>query len=175
MAVNAYVPTPNQGSIVLSDGTGTPVTLTLPYTRGDLQISGLPGGAFLNETVDIEARGQHICTAYGARRYPSITFTAWFAGEAGSAPASIQAFLTKNTPYTANVSTFGSGSQRVYAVDLTVNIEMSNFGGSDWSTTFNDCVCTEWSFSEGAEGATVSFTVSVKGAITGDLDLAQFS
>ena len=48
-AESSYIKTNISGTIVLSDGTGTPVTLTLAYERGDLAISPLQEK--LNELV----------------------------------------------------------------------------------------------------------------------------
>lgn len=170
MALSDFVRNDTMGTIVLTDGTGTPVTLTVAYDMGDVAISGL-GGEDLNETNDYESRGNYISSAAGARRYPQITFSAFFTGESATTPGSPQAFLMKQTPYTANVSTKGAG--RRYMVDFTLNIEGTEFGADDWSTTFHDCVCMEASFGEARDGNKFSFTLSCKGEVTGSMALDE--
>ena len=170
MALADFVRNDTHGTITLSDGTGTPVTLAVAYDKGDVSISGL-GGEDLNENVDFEARGHFISSAAGARKYPQITFSAFLVGEAASAPGSVQAFLMKQTPYTANVSTFGAG--RRYAVNFTLTIDGASFGADDWSSTFHDCLVQEVGFGESRDGDSFSFTLSCKGEVTGSLALDE--
>jgi hypothetical protein len=171
MAISDFAKTAKHGRIVLTDGTGTPVSLSVAYDKGDVAFSGL-AGEDLNESVDIEARGAYISTAAGARRYPQVTFTAYLTGEGASAPGSVQAFLLKQAPYTANISTLGSG--RRYAVNFRLIVEGTDFGdAADWDTVFHDCVPIDTSFSESMDGDSFSFTLSCKGEITGSLALDE--
>lgn len=171
MAISDYVKTAVHGSFTLADGTGTPVTLTAAYDLGDVAISGLSGPK-LNEVMTFERRGKIISSAHGARRYPQITFSGYLTGEGASAPGSIQAFLMKATPYTANISTLGAG--RVHAVKFTLNVEGTDFGdAADWSVVCNHCVPVETAFSEAMDGNKFSFTLQVLGSITGSLAASE--
>jgi hypothetical protein len=172
MALNDFRASAVHGSIVLADGTGTPVTLTSLYDLGDIAVTGLSGPK-ANEVVHHQRRGKYVSSSYGARRFPQLTFSNMFVGETSSAPGSVAAFAAQATPYTANVSTLGSG--RVYAVKITVNIEMSDFSGTDWSTVFNSCVLIDRGMTESMEGNTVNLTFEVMGSITGDITYAQIS
>jgi len=171
VAISDFVKTAVHGSFTLSDGTGTPVTLTAAYDRGDVAISNL-SGPYLNEVVNHERRGNYVSSSYGARRYPSITFSAYLTGEGASAPGSLHAFLMRATPYGSNVSTLGSG--RVYAVKFTLNIEGTDFGdAADWSAVFNNCIPTDVSLTEAMDGNVLSMTLQCVGAITGSLTAAE--
>ena len=164
-----------QGSISFADGSGVPVTLSdVDYTRGDIAITGLGSSDDLNESIVVKARGRNIGVVAGDRVDPQITFSAFFMGESLSTPGSIQAFLRRQAPYTANVSTLGAG--RRYAVNCTITIEQSDFtaGASDWSTTFHDCILTDISINEDRGGTYVSFTLLIFGEITGSIELDTF-
>lgn len=173
MAISDFVKNSCHGSLTLADGTGTPVTLPVLYDLGDIAVTGLSGPR-LNEVQDFERRGKYISSAYAGRRYPTFTMSAYLTGEGASAPGSLQAFLFQGTPYTANISTLGSG--RVYAVKATLTIEGTDFNdAADWSTIFNNCVPTDTGFGEAMDGDKFTFSLSVKGAITGSLAAAQIS
>lgn len=173
MSTSDFVKSNVHGSFTLSDGTGSPVTLTAAYDLGDVNISGL-SGPYLNDVVHHERRGKYLSSSYGQRRYVSIAFSCYLTGEGAAAPGSLQAFLGKRTPYTANISTLGSG--RVYAVKFTLNIEGTDFGDSaDWSSVFNHCIPTDMGLSEAADGDKFSITLTCVGTITGDLAAAQIS
>lgn len=163
-APSSYVKTAVMGSITLADGTGTPVTLAVPYTRGDLTIG--PLGARLNETVKVEARGKFLSAAYGNRVYPQLSFSAWLPNIVGSsttAPGTLAEFVAGLGSYAANVSTLGSGHPM--AVKLTWTIEGTNFGDTaDETVACDDCICSV-SITEGMEGNTIAVTAEVLGTI----------
>ena len=165
MALADFVRTHVHGSFILADGTGSPVTLPSLFDLGDVAFSGL-SGPNLNEVDTHERRGNWVSDSYGKRRYPQITFTSFLTGEGAAAPGSVQAFLTKGTPYGSNVSVQGVG--RVYAVKFTLNIEGSDHGADDWSSVFNNCVPIDLGFGEGDEDLW-SITLECKGAITGSI------
>lgn len=172
MALADFVRNHVHGSFVLADGTGTPVTLTSLYDLGNVSITGLSGPK-LNEVMTYQRRGNWVSDAYGDRRFPQITFTSFLTGEGAAAPGSVQAFLTRSTPYTANVSVQGTGTARVYAVSFRLDIEGSDAGADDWSTTFANCVPIDLSFGEAGDGDKFSFTLECKGAITGSLAASE--
>jgi len=172
VALNDFVPTGVQGTLTLIDGTGSPVSLVVPHCLADVALSGVEGGK-LNSVVDFESRGEYISSAHGGRIYPELSWSCHFVGEAAAAAGSAQAFLTRNTPYTANVSTLGSGTSRVYGVTARWAVEMSDFGGTDWSTDFLKCVPKGITLTESMDGYKLSFTLSIKGGSTGSLVLSE--
>lgn len=170
MSISDFHRTDVHGSFSLADGTGTPVELTSLYDMGDVNVSGLSGPK-LNEVKPHFRRGKWKSDSYGERRLVTITFTSKLTGEGAAAPGSVQAFLTKSTPYTANVSVQGAGANRVYAIDFTLDIEDDD--GADWSTTFANCVPIDLSFGEGPDGDIFSITLECRGAVTGSLAASE--
>lgn len=171
MSLSDFVRNHVHGSFALIDGTDpAPVQLQSLYDLGDVQISGL-SGPFLNEVQEYERRGEYVSDAYSNRRYPEITFTSYHTGEGAAAPGSVQAFLTKSTPYGNNVSVQGTG--RVYAVKFVLHIEGSDHGADDWDTTFNNCVPIDMSFGESGDGDKWSITLRCRGAVTGSIEADQ--
>lgn len=163
-APSSYIKTAALGSLTLSDGTGTPVTLVVPYTRGDLTIGPLPPK--LNELVKIEARGDFISAAYGARVYPQIAFSAWLPNVVGSdttAPGTLAEFAAGLGAYAANISALGSGHPM--AVNVTWTVEGSNFGDSADETVVCNKVFLVVNIAEGMEGNTISVTGEVLGTV----------
>jgi hypothetical protein len=163
-APSSYVKTAAMGTITLADGTGTPVTLVVPYTRGDLTIG--PLGPRLNELVKIEARGDFVSAAYGNRIYPQLSFSAWLPNVVGSsttAPGTLAEFAAGLGSYAANISTLGSGHPM--AVKVTWTIEGTNFGDSADETVVCNSVYLTVSLTEAMDGNTISVTGEVLGTV----------
>lgn len=164
-APSTYVKNAIHGALSLSDGTGTPVTLTVSYDKGDLQLNGL--GAVLNDLVHISRRGKYVSSAHGARRYPTVSFSMFatnVVGSSSSAPGSVTEFLTGKGAYSANISTLGSG--RPMAVKLTLTIEGSNFGDTaDETIVMNNVLVETINFNEAEDGNTISFEGTVLGSV----------
>jgi hypothetical protein len=171
MAVSEYAKTDIHGSITLSDGTGTPVTLALSYDMGDLSITGL--AEKLNEVTAIQRRGKHVSLAHGARTYPSVSFSAIMTQfTEASAPGTLADFILRRAAYSANISTTNAGG--VYTIDIVLTIEGTDFSdAADHTVTLTDVACTL----DFAEGAPNSFSISgqVYGAVTGDLATTEIS
>jgi hypothetical protein len=74
MAFDTVVRHDTDGSITLLDGTGTPVTIVVPFTQGDLTIDGLSKD--LREVVAYQSRGTLHSIRYGDKTFPTVTFTA---------------------------------------------------------------------------------------------------
>ncbi len=164
-APSTYVKHNTHGAITLADGTGIPVTLALVYDRGDLKIDGL--GQKLNEPVHVTRRGKYVSTAFGARRFPSISFSAWctnWVGSSTTAPGSVLEFVTGAGAYSANISTLGTG--RPMAVKLTLAIEGTNFGDStDESVVANNVMITSIAWEESETGNVLTFTGEILGTV----------
>lgn len=178
-APSSYVKTAVMGSLTVLDGTGSPVSLVVPYTRGDLSIG--PLGPKLNEPVKIGARGKHLSVAYGARVYPTVSFSAWLPNITGTdavAPGTLMEFLAGLGAYSANISTSGTGAPMT--IDLKWTIEGTNFGDTaDETITANDVFCTV-TITEAMEGNSVAISGEILGPIvtansSGTITYAQIS
>lgn len=62
------------GSIVISDGTGSPLSVTVDFDQGDFSISGLKDQ--LKDTTTYQSRGTLHSVRHTARTFPTISFTA---------------------------------------------------------------------------------------------------
>lgn len=180
MSVSGFVKNNTMGVITLIDGTTpTAIELALAFDRGDLNLSG-PLKSVLNENVAVERRGRFINTVHGNRVYPQLSFSCWISAfqDSGTAPGNIWTWIQRTTgsAYAANVSTLGTGSLVPFACNLKYDLEGTDVGDSgDHTFTCADVELVIDSFTEAAEGCSVSISGVVRGAITGDLEMAQLA
>lgn len=161
---STYVRGFTSGSMVVKDGTGTPVSHTVTLDWGNTVIGPLADK--LNVVKPVERRGNIVTLLHGERFYPTITFSAWYSSvdEDGTAPGSLLEMLTKTGSYAANISTMGTG--RPYTVDIVLSLEGTDFGdGADETVTLNDVYCTVNNLSETAEGNQIAITGTIYGSI----------
>jgi hypothetical protein len=170
MALDSFVKSDVEGTITLSDGTGTPVTMVLAFDQGDLSITGLK--QTLNETEKYERRGRLKSVGPGSRIYPSLSFSAMVHQFTDATASVLSDFVLKANKYSGNVSTLGT-SHPVYALKVTFDLEGTDFGGADSQVILDDVVMTM----DFAEGRPSSFSIAgeVLGAVTGDLAASEIS
>ena len=105
MALSTVVKHFTDGSITLKDGTGTPVTLAVALSVGDLTISGMETDT-LGRTVNAyETRGVLRSLRRGARVYPTVSFSCQLADITDGTDNTLFDFLLKRGSYASNVST----------------------------------------------------------------------
>jgi hypothetical protein len=155
MALDSFVKSDLEGSIVLTDGAAN--TMTLAFDMGDLSISNLK--ETLNEGLQYERRGRFKSAGLGARIYPSGTFSAMVHQFSDATADVLSDFVLKNGKFAANQSTYGA-THPVYAINITLNIEGTSFGGD--------------SLTEGRP-STFSISFTSTGAVTGDLAAAEIA
>ena len=148
---NAY------GEITLSDGTEPPVTLTVPYDKGDFSLDGIK--SMLNEEVVLESRGRYIATLPGARVYPSLGFSMFMPGVA----AEVVSFLTGTGVYSANISTLGATDAFMH-VNCALKLRKSLAGGTDETLTMTHC-SSGTNLSEANDGNTLASSLNCRGTI----------
>lgn len=172
MAASTVIKNFTDGQLTIKDGTGTPITLVVPYEQGNFSLTGL--NRKLRNVVAYESRGSRLSVRHTTRNYPAFSFSAFMAQfNAGAAAATVLDALLKGTgtTFAAAVSTLGAAAD-VYTVDLAFSVEGTDFGDSaDPTFTLEDCHCSiDW-----AEGDPNAFTITgtVYGAITGDITLAE--
>jgi len=128
----------NDGSITFSDGTGTPVTMSVPYTTGDLSIDGL--AETQNEVVAYETRGTLNSVRHTARTYPSGSLSFQIADFTDATVDTAIDFALKQNKFSTNTSTL---STDVYAFDIILTVEGTDFGdAADETITMTDCHVT---------------------------------
>ena len=72
-APGAFIANFTHGTLIIKDGTGTPLTLTLTLDEGSFSLSGL--GNTLREIAAYETRGALRGLAQTTRTYPTGSFT----------------------------------------------------------------------------------------------------
>jgi hypothetical protein len=164
MAASVIIKHFTDGTITLKDGTGSPVTLAVPFSAGDLSLSGLAQDALGRATNAYESRGALNSLRRGAREYPTVSFSAHMADISDGSNTTIVDFLRKKGAYAANVSTTAATGD-VYTVDIVLTVEGTDFGdASDHTVTMEDVDCRI----DISEGEPNTFTVNgtVYGTIT---------
>lgn len=160
MAVSQIFKHDQDGVISLADGTGTPVTLTVPFTNGDFSLSGL--GRTHAELVKYQTRGgKGECFRYGAKTYPTGSFTAVLTElSAAATDIVLLDFVRKTGTCASNVSTLGTSTNVVYTIDITLTIEGTDNGdAADHTIVLTDCHCTA-DLTEGTpDSVTINFEV----------------
>ena len=173
MAKSTVVKTNVMGTLTGTDNTpSTPLTYACTFDMGDFSLSGLQDG--LREVVAHEAKGQFLGLSYGARVYPSFSFSAKVAQFSDSASGTLTDFVLRTTgsEYAAAVSTSGAG--RPFTTTWTFVMEGTGVGDdADHTVTLADCHLSA-EFSEG-DSNSLSISGVVYGAITGDLAQSEVS
>lgn len=163
MALSTFIKNFSHGSLTLSDGTGTPETLSVSYDNGDFSVTGLSPS--LREVAAYESRGSLNSLAHTTRTYPSGSFTAQMAEFSEATTGTLADFILKGGSFSSNTSTV---SGEIYTIDIQLTVEGTDFGDdADATITLSDCYCTI-DFAEGDPNTfTVNFTVY--GSVSGDL------
>lgn len=162
MAASTVIKQLHDGIIDLEDGTTpTAVTLTVPFSVGDLSVSGLQQTQ--RAVTKYETRGVFNSARLGGRTYPTGSFSAHLADYSDGTEQTLIDFFLAQASFSANVSTLGANAE-VYAVKITLTVEGSDHGDTaDHTIVMDDCVCT-LDTSEG-EPNTVSVNFEVLGTI----------
>lgn len=164
MALSTVTKNFTDGTIVLSDGTGTPLTCTVQADGGDFSLAGLQG-KYLNAVSKYESRGRVTSIRRGARIYPTVSFTCQMRQFTSASSNQITDFLHQTGSYSAAVST--RSETDVFAFDITFTVEGTDHNdAADHTITLTDVVMTDFSFSEG-DPNTFSFSGEVIGSISG--------
>jgi len=160
------------GSVIVSDGTGTPLTVTVQFDQADFSVSGLKDK--LKDTTAYQSRGTLHSVRYTSRVFPTLSFSAMVSEFSETSSGTLIDMITgkSGTPYAARVSTLGATAD-VMTFDVKLTIEASDFeaGTSDLSLICED-VELSFDFSEG-DPDTISISGVVYGNVTGDLDITS--
>lgn len=156
MAASTVIKHLHDGTLTIKDGTGTPVSLAIPFSVGDFTLSGVQQQQ--NNVVAYETRGDLHSVRHSTRTYPTGSFSVMLADYSDATERTVLDFLRKSGSYSGNISTLTP--TEVYAVDLVWTVEGTDLGDpSDHVATMTDCVCT-LDLAEGEPNTlTVNFTM----------------
>ena len=156
MTASAVIKHFTDGTITVKDGTGSPVTLTVPFSVGDLALSGLAQDALGRATNAYESRGTLNSLRRGPREYPTVSFSAHMADLSDGTDHTLVDFLRKKNSYSGNTSTTATTGD-VYTVDIVLTVEGTDLGdASDHVITMEDVDCRI----DIAEGEPNTFTIN---------------
>ena len=162
MAASTVIKHLYDGSITLEDGTTpTAVSLSIPFTVGDLSLDGLMESQRAAQAY--QTRGTLHSVRLAAREFPSVTFSAQLADLSDGTDGTLVDFALKQASYSGNVSTL-TGSD-VYAVKITLTVEGTDLGDAADHTIELDDVHVTVAIAEG-EPDTVTISGTVYGSIT---------
>jgi hypothetical protein len=170
MALSAVVKHLYDGSWTLSDGAGTPVTLSVDYAHAAVTLSGVHEK--LRDVVAYEVRGAFKTVRHTTRVYPTITLEVTMTDLSEDVSGTVADFVLGNgTIGAAIVSTSGANAD-VRTLDLIFAGEFTDLGdAADGAFTCKN-VYFVLDVAEG-EPNTFTLTGTVYGAIIGDLAQAQ--
>lgn len=170
MANSLVVKTWVDGTITIKDGTGTPISLSVRFEDGNLQLGGL--GRKLREATPHYARGRLVALRYGNAKPVSFSFSAMMSEFTSATATSLMDAVMWAGAFASGVGTRGA-NEEVKTHDVVYASEGTNFGDSaDHTFTMEDCYL-EIDF---AEGDPNKFTVNgiCYGAMTGDVAATAF-
>ena len=156
------------GTIVVADGTGTPLTATARFDNADFSISGLR--AALRETTAIQGRGKLRSLRKTSRVFPSGSFSLQLAEFSETTVGTLNDMIlgTSGTPFAARVSTT-AGIGDVDTFDITFTMEGTDLDdAADHTLVLNDCEITSIDIAEG-DPNTVTYSFTMYGDLGGDL------
>lgn len=180
MALSTVIQTSRHGSLTLLDGTGTPITYSVRFDRGDLSISGLSPD--MCEIITFAARHVHIGHAKGAPTYPTISFSMFVTDYTGDATdGTIQDFFhaTAGTPFASRVSV--ATDYDGFAFDLRWDADTDDDSVVENTITAHGVVVTSYDLTEADDGVTISVTGTIYGNsttnkyISGDISVPMAS
>tara|TARA_R110000824_G_C14806383_1_gene635048 strand:+ start:73 stop:582 length:510 start_codon:yes stop_codon:yes gene_type:complete len=161
MAHSTVVKNFRDGSLLIEDGTGTPLAFTVIYEAGDFSISGLVQGQ--KETTVYLDRGDLGSLRHTNQTFPSGSFSMHMTDLSDASYGTALDLMLQRNKYapgsgTPGVSTLGANSE-VYTVKLTLTIEGSDHGDdSDHTIVLDDCLCSVDAAEGDGNSLSVSFT-----------------
>jgi hypothetical protein len=155
------------GTILINDGTTpTALALTVQYENGDFSLSGSNYSSTgpVDHTKYLD-RGELGSIRRTSRTFATGSFSCQMTEFSDATNQNVWDIVNRSGAFAAAVSTLGANAD-LYCLKITLNVEGSNFGGSetDHTLVLNDCRCSI----DFAEGDPNSFTINfeVLGAIT---------
>lgn len=162
MAISARPKNFRHGTIKLSDGTGTPLEVTVAYESGDLSLDGFNEGQ--KDIVVYLDRGALLDIQYTNQKFPTFTFSAHFTDLSDATDKLLFNICTKTGAFASAVST--RGANHVYTVDVLWTVDGTSLGDSaNHTLELADCRVDNVQI---AEGDPNTFTISgtCYGAVT---------
>jgi hypothetical protein len=122
---NSIVKNFRDGAIILKDGTGTPIAVTIEFESGDFSISGLSANANTEVTTYLD-RGSLGSVRLTSQSFPTWSFTCHMVEFSDAVTKTVWDAVNKTGTFAAAVSTITNSD--VYGLDCVINIEGTALG-----------------------------------------------
>lgn len=128
------------GTLVLKDGTGTPVTLEVAFETGDFNFTPTKAAQVIirdRHAITNVRRGDEEPSASGSFTVYMREFTD------GSQAGNVLDFVNQTGLYSSNVSTGASGTPRIeeYCIDIQYTVAETDSEGADHVAVLSKCIC----------------------------------
>jgi len=158
MAYSTVPKVKRDGKIVLSDGTGSPVTLEVAYEDGNFS-ADFPS---LQSSLVVYDRGSLSAVRKQDDQFITASFSANMREFTDATAGSIVDFCNKTNAYSGNLSAATGTLPYIeqYCIDIVFTVEGTDHGDlKDHTATYSKCIPDSISFSEGDPSSfTISFT-----------------
>jgi hypothetical protein len=122
---NSIVKNFRDGQIILKDGTGTPIAVTIEFESGDFSISGLSANSNTEVTTYLD-RGSLGSVRLTSQSFPTWSFTCHMVEFSDAVTKTVWDAVNKTGTFAAAVSTITNSD--VYGLDCVINIEGTTLG-----------------------------------------------
>ncbi len=122
---NSIVKNFRDGQIILKDGTGTPIAVTIEFEAGDFSISGLSANSNTEVTTYLD-RGSLGSVRLTSQTFPTWSFSAHMVEFSDAVTKTLWDAVNKTGTFAAAVSTITNSD--VYGLDCVINIEGTTLG-----------------------------------------------
>lgn len=122
---NSIVKNFRDGAIILKDGTGTPIAVTIEFESGDFSISGLSANSNTEVTTYLD-RGSLGSVRLTSQSFPTWSFTAHMVEFSDAVTKTLWDAVNKTGTFAAAISTITNSD--VFGLDCVINIEGTTLG-----------------------------------------------
>lgn len=122
---NSIVKNFRDGQLVLKDGTGTPIAVTIQFESGDFSISGLSANSNTEVTTYLD-RGSLGSVRLTSQTFPTWSFSAHMVEFSDATEKTLWDAVNKTGTFASAVSTITNSD--VYGLDCVINIEGTSLG-----------------------------------------------
>jgi len=161
MAISSVVKNFRDGTILIEDGTGVPIDITVQFENGDFSLSGLNG---FKEVTTYMDRGDLGSVRHTTQSFPTGSFSAHLTDISDGTDNTLIDAARKQGSFASAVSTLGADAE-VMTYKVTWTVEGTDHGDTaDHTIVCDDCYLSI-DVSEG-DPSSMSMSFTVYGAVT---------
>ena len=160
MAVSNVVKVRKDGTITITDGTGTPLSYTVDYEDGDFQLSQPK-----RSSTTIRDRGVIAGERQADQPEGTLSFSVHFREFTNGSATTLMDVIEKTGNWSAAISTGGTGYES-FMVDVAFTVEGTDHGDSADHVATASKVKLEWSSFQEGDPDKISVTGTIYGGVT---------